>query len=183
MLVITADHGEELFEDRRCGHGGSLRDSLTRVPLLIHDPSRFPGGTIVDEGAEGVDLLPTMLAALDAPVVPSVQGQPLEPLAQGLGKGWPTPSYASMYEYAHAMRIGRWKIRVGKAGIPIIGDMVEDPGETKDVSQTRPVERRMLTDHLGMFLALRTQWTKGTWGDVSNVTAAGAAALDEARTP
>lgn len=183
MLLITADHGEELFEDRRCGHGGSLRDSLTRVPLLVHDPSRFPGGTIVDEGAEAVDLLPTMLSALGRDVPDQVQGRPLEALAQAMGRGWPSPSYASMYEYAHAMRIGRWKVRVGKAGAPIIGDMLEDPNETKDVSQVKPVERRMLTDNLGMFLALRTQWKKGAWGDVTNVTAAGAAALDEAKTP
>ncbi len=183
MLVITADHGEELFEDRRCGHGGSLRDSLTRVPLLIHDPSRFPGGTIVDEGAEAVDLLPTMLTAVGAPIPDGVQGHALEPLAQSMNRGWPTPSYASMYEYAHAMRIGRWKVRVGKAGVPIIGDMVDDPNETTDVSQLKPVERRMLTDNLGMFLALRRQWKKGAWGDVTNVTAAGAAALDEVRTP
>ena len=183
MLVITADHGEELFEDRRCGHGGSLRDSLTRVPLLIHDPARFPGGTIVDEGAEAVDLLPTMLTAVGATIPDGVQGHSLEPLAQSFGRAWPTPSYASMYEYAHAMRIGRWKARVGKAGVPIIGDMVDDPGETKDVSQLKPVERRMLTDNLGMFLALRRQWKKGAWGDVTNVTTAGAAALDEAATP
>lgn len=183
MLVITADHGEEMFEDVRCGHGGSLRDSLTRVPLLIHDPARFPGGTIVDEGAEGVDLLPTMLAAEGAPAADGVQGRALEPLAQGAGRGWPTPSYASMYEYAHAMRIGRWKARVGKAGVPIIGDMVEDPGETKDLSQTKPIERRMLTDNLGLFLALRAQWKKGAWGVVTNVTPEGAAALDEASTP
>ena len=75
MLIITADHGEELFEDGRCGHGGSLRDSLVRVPLLIHDPARFPGGTIVEEGAEGVDLLPTMLAAVGAPAVDDAQGE------------------------------------------------------------------------------------------------------------
>jgi hypothetical protein len=88
-----------------------------------------------------------------------------------------------MYEYAHAMRIGRWKARVGKAGLPIIGDMVEDPNETKDLSQSRPVERRMLTDNLGLFLALRTQWKKHAWGTVTNVTTAGAAALDEVTTP
>src|SRR5690606_753753 len=75
MLVITADHGEEFFEDGRCGHGGSLRDSLIRVPLLVHDPSRFPGGTIVEEGAEGVDLLPTFLDAAGAPPLADVQGQ------------------------------------------------------------------------------------------------------------
>ena len=183
MLVITADHGEEFFEDKRCGHGGSLRDSLTRVPLLIHDPARFPGGTIIDAGAEGVDLLPTMLAAIGAPPVDGVQGQALEPIAQGMGKGWPTPSYASMYEYAHAMRIGRWKARVGKAGVPIVGDMVDDPNETKDLSLSKPVERRMLTDNLGLFLALRAQWKKQAWGTVTNVTTAGAAALDEASTP
>ena len=183
MLVITADHGEELFEDVRCGHGGSLRDSLVRVPLLVHDQARFPGGTIVDEGAEAVDLLPTMLAALGRPPLDAAQGAPLEPLAQGLGKGWPTPSYASMYEYAHVMRIGRWKARVASGATPLLGDMVEDPGETKDVVARHPVERRMLTDDLGLFLALRSVWHKQSWGQVNAMTAAGAAALDEAETP
>lgn len=183
MLVVTADHGEEFFEDGRCGHGGSLRDSLIRVPLLVHDPSRFPGGTIVDEGAEGVDLLPTFLEVVGAPPLPEVQGQSLVALAQGIGRGWARPSYASQYEYAHAMRIGRWKIRVGKSAVPWIADLVADPEESRDVSADRPVERRMLTDQLGMFLALRTQWRKQTWGVVTNVTAAGAAALDEAASP
>jgi arylsulfatase A-like enzyme len=183
LLIITADHGEELFEDTRCGHGASLRDSLTRVPLLVHDPARFPGGTIVEEGAEGVDLLPTILAAIGQPNVDAAQGEALEPLAQGIGRGWPRPSYTSMYEYAHTMRIGRWKIRVGYGGVPAIEDMVEDPGETKDYAATRPVERRMLTDNLGLFLALRTQWKKDAWGVVTNLTAAGATALDEATTP
>jgi arylsulfatase A-like enzyme len=183
MLMITADHGEELFEDVRCGHGGSLRDSLVRVPLLVHDPARFPGGTVVDEGTEAVDLLPTMLSALGRPQFDAEQGTPLEPLAQGLGKSWPTPSYASMYEYAHAMRIGRWKARVARSGVPLLGDMVEDPGETKDVAAAHPVERRMLTDDLGLFLALRAVWRKQLWGPVNAMTIAGAAALDEATTP
>lgn len=183
MFVLTADHGEEFFEDGRCGHGGSLRDSLVRVPLLIRDPARFPGGTIVEEGAEGVDVLPTMLDALGAPPVAAAQGASLVPLAQGLGRGWSRPSYASQYEYAHAMRIGRWKIVVSKRGVPSIVDLVADPGEKTELSAKKPVERRMLTDHLGMFLALRTQWKKQAWGVVTNVTAAGAAALDEARTP
>jgi arylsulfatase A-like enzyme len=183
MLIITADHGEELFEDRRCGHGGSLRDSLTRVPLLIHDPSRFPADTIVDEGVEGVDLMPTVLDALGVAIPAGTQGAALESLAQGVGRGWPRPSYASQYEYAHAMRIGRWKVRVGPRGSPLIGDLVADPGETTDVATTHPVERRMLTDNLGMFLALRRQWRKAAWGVVTSVTPEGARALDGASTP
>jgi arylsulfatase A-like enzyme len=183
MLIITADHGEELFEDQRCGHGGSLRDSLVRVPLLVHDPARFPAGTIVDEGAEGIDLLPSMLSAIDKPALPAAQGDALEPLAQGIGKGWARPSYASQYEYAHAMRIGRWKARVGYSGVPLIDDLVDDPGETHDLTATHPVERRMLTDDLGLFLALRTKWQKSSWGVVTAMTPAGAAALDTASTP
>lgn len=183
MLIITADHGEELFEDQRCGHGGSLRDSLVRVPLLIHDPARFPADTIIDEGAEGVDLMPTVLDALGAPVPAGPQGAALEPLAQGVGRGWPRPSYASQYEYAHAMRIGRWKIRIGPRGTPVIGDLAADPGEQTDYAATRPIERRMLTDNLGLFLALRTQWRKASWGVVTNLTPDGARALDGASSP
>ncbi len=183
MLLVTADHGEEFFEDKRCGHGGSMRDSLVRVPLLVHDPARFPGGTIVEEGAEAVDLLPTILDSVGAAPIESVQGTSLAPLAQGIGRGWPRPSYTSMYEYAHGMRLGRWKIRVNKTGQPMIGDLVADPDEKEELAAKKPVERRMLTDHLGLFLALRAQWTKATWGVVSNVTPAGAAALDEVVTP
>jgi choline-sulfatase len=182
MLIVTADHGEEFFEDMRCGHGGSLRDSLVRVPLLIHDPSRFPGGTIVEEGVEGVDILPSVLTSLGRPLFESGQGQPLEPLAQGFGRGWPRPSYASMYEYAHAMRIGRWKVRVGTTGVPVIGDFIEDPLETKDYAAIRPIERRMLTDNLSLFLATRWQWKKLEWGVTTSISPAGAAALDELAT-
>ena len=81
------------------------------------------------------------------------------------------------------MRIGRWKIRVGVQGVPIVGDMVEDPEEKKDLAALKPVERRMLTDNLGLFLGLRRVWNKREWGITTNVTRAGAAALDEARTP
>src|SRR5439155_20286009 len=127
--------------------------------------------------------MPTTLAAVRQPQVSEAQRDALESLAQGIGRGWPRPSYTSMYEYAHTMRIGRWKIRVGNIGVAVVEDMVEDPGETKDYAATRPVERRMLTDQLGLFLALRKQWKKSTWGVVTNTTADGAAALDEATTP
>jgi arylsulfatase A-like enzyme len=183
MLMITADHGEELFEYRQCGHGSSTRDLLIRVPLLIHDPARFPGGTIIDEGAEGVDLLPTVLDAIGAPIPPAVQGRSLIRLAQGEGRGWAQPSYSSMYEYAHAMRIGRWKIRIPQSGAPLVHDMVADPIERSDLSAARAVERRMLTDNMGLFLALRRVWNKREWGVTTNLTAEGAAALDGALTP
>jgi len=183
MLILTADHGEELFEFGQCGHGSSLRDLLIRVPLLIRDPARFPGGTIVDEGAEAVDLLPTVLEAVGAPPAAAGQGRSLIPLAQGAGRGWAQPSYSSMFEYAHAVRIGRWKIRVTNSGAPIVNDLVDDPIERTDVAGLRPVERRMLTDHAGVFLALRGVWSKREWGVTTNLTPGGAVTLDGTMTP
>jgi arylsulfatase A-like enzyme len=177
MLIVTSDHGEELFEDGRCGHGTSLRDSVVRVPLVIHDPARFVAGATIDQGVELVDLLPTILAALGKPALAAAQGEPLR------GGLWPKPAYASMFEYAHMMRIGRWKIRVGQTALPLVDDVVSDPDETVDITARHPVERRMLTDNLGLFLAQRARWQNATWGEPTNVTAAGAAALDTATTP
>ncbi len=179
LFIITSDHGDEFFEDNRCGHGGSLRESLVRVPLLIHYPPRY-GAAVFDEGAEAVDLMPTILDALYQPVPATVQGESLLGRAHGVGRDWTRPSYASQYEYAHAMRIGRWKVVVGPSGMPMVLDVVGDPNETADATAKHPVERRMLTDNLGLFLALRTQWKKTAWGVTTNLTATGAAALDEA---
>ncbi len=178
MLIITADHGDELFEHSRCGHGGSLRDTLVRVPLLIHYPAQFPAAIIEDQGAEGVDILPTILDALGAPPLASAQGRSLRPLVAGEGRGWTSPSYASQYEYAHAMRLGRWKIAVNIRNQVNVFDMREDLYEERDLSASRPVERRMLADHLGLFLATRARWQKASWGVVSSITAEGARLLD-----
>jgi arylsulfatase A-like enzyme len=181
MLIVTSNHGVELFEDGRCGHT-TLRDAVIHVPLIIHDPSRVPGGAIVDEGVNGIDIFATILDAIG--VVPPVSTdaalprQSLLALAQGVGKGWPRPSY-SFPRYGSVMRIGRWKVLVSPSGNPTISDLVADPAETKDLSASAPVERRMLTDNLGVFLALKYAW-KPAWGVISAVTPAGADGLDAA---
>jgi arylsulfatase A-like enzyme len=128
---------------------------------------------VVDEGSEGVDILPTILDAVGAPVQDYFQGRSLRTLAAGDGAGWTQPSFASQYEYAFAMRMGTWKARVGKTGRPMVHDMAADPDEMVDVARERPTERRWLTDHLGLYLAYRERWQKSTWGVVSNMTEQG----------
>jgi arylsulfatase A-like enzyme len=177
MIVITADHGEEMFEERRCGHGKSLRDSLARVPLVVNYPGRIAART-VDEGSEGIDILPTILDAIGAPAPDHLQGRSLRGLAAGDGEGWTEPSFASQYEYAFAMRLGRWKAWVDRHATPLVRDMVGDPDERIDLAGQRPIERRYLTDHLGLYLEYREEWQKATWGVVSNMTEYAAEQLD-----
>jgi arylsulfatase A-like enzyme len=178
MIIVTADHGEELWEyPQRCGHGSSLRETLVHVPLLIHYPPLIPG-TVVEEGADGVDILPTVLDALGREPLAQAQGASLIPLAQGAGRGYPRPSYASMNEWTHTMRLGRWKATVTKAGLVRLHDMETDPFERDDQADARPFVRQMLSDALAVFVPNRKRWNKRLWGVASNMTARGAAELE-----
>jgi hypothetical protein len=150
--------------------------------LVIHDAARYPSGTIIDEGAEATDLVPSILDALG--VVPSTShGVSLAPLAQGVGRGWARPSFATVADTTHVLRIGRWTIRVGGTGIPVLIDAVDDEAGARDLASSRPIERRMLTDAMGLLLPRRMQWKKAEWGVVSNMSPAGARALDEITGP
>jgi arylsulfatase A-like enzyme len=82
IVVVTADHGEELFERGTIGHGHSLYDELLRVPLIIRWPGREPHGR-VEQQVRTMDLFPTLLDALGLPVPPGLDGVSLLPLARG----------------------------------------------------------------------------------------------------
>jgi arylsulfatase A-like enzyme len=176
MIVVTADHGEELWEDGRCGHGASLRDTLVHVPLFVRYPPLVPRGTVVDEGVDVLDVLPTLAEALRVDPPAGGQGRSLLPLAQGIGRGYPRPSYASQYEYAHAMRVGTWKIVQTRSGALELYDLLADPGERSPAAR-RPIETRFMTDLLRLFLAHRAVWKGREWGVVDNMTAAAPLAL------
>ncbi len=69
IVVLTADHGEGLYECPECvGHGDNLRGMMTlRVPLALRlPPKRFPGATpSVQSGyASLLDVYPTLLDLL-----------------------------------------------------------------------------------------------------------------------
>lgn len=177
MIIVTADHGEEMFEHDRCGHGASLYETLVHVPLLIHYPPLFPAGKVVTDGVDGVDVLPTLAEAVGLPVIEGAQGMSLIPYAQGAAGGYVQPTYASQYEYAHAMRLGDWKMHLRKAGVAL-HNMASDPFEYDDLIYKRPVEQRFLTDVFSLFMINRAEWKRRLWGVASNMTARAARDLD-----
>ncbi len=46
LIVVTADHGESLFDDGFLGHGHALNDEQTRIPFILSDPGIAFGGPI-----------------------------------------------------------------------------------------------------------------------------------------
>jgi arylsulfatase A-like enzyme len=166
MVVVTADHGEEFWERGKVGHGQSLHDELVWVPLLIHYPPLFPARVV--DGADMLDIMPTVLDALGVKLPAEWQGESLLPAAQGDGAEYPRPSIASQYELAHAMRLGHYKLWVSGTGASQLYDLAADPGETKDAAAAHPMARRWLADAFGTWLCNQKEWKKSRWGVASN---------------
>jgi arylsulfatase A-like enzyme len=65
LIVMTSDHGEEMYEHHNAGHGQSLYQELLRVPFMVKLPKSLQGpaeaGRHVSQPVSMVSLLPTML--------------------------------------------------------------------------------------------------------------------------
>lgn len=92
LVIITADHGEELGE-----HGGYYHDSpygeVREVPLLMIWPGRLPAGAVVDRRVSLVDLAPTILDLAGLQPLPVCQGRSLRPLLENLRADWPVRDF------------------------------------------------------------------------------------------
>jgi arylsulfatase A-like enzyme len=76
IVIITADHGEEFGEHRGRYHGTTVYEEQVRVPLVIEGPG-VPAGRRVQAPVQTIDILPTILGALDIPRPPRVGGYDL----------------------------------------------------------------------------------------------------------
>lgn len=180
MLIITADHGDEQWEDGRVGHGASSRDMLVHVPLLIHYPPLFKTGKFT-EGTELIDVVPTIADALGVQMDAEWQGQSLVPLTQGVGAGYPRLSMTSMYEDAHGARLGHWKVRTSGGSKLLVYDLKADADEMKNLAGEPGAEigGRAVLDPLWLLRTFNLEWKKSQWGNAANVSARFAQDLGE----
>jgi arylsulfatase A-like enzyme len=83
-LILASDHGES-FERGIQGHTTPVHyQPLLRVPLLIRPPGGAPARLDVRHPTSNVDLLPTLMTIMGAPVPPWAEGRPLPPFAAPL---------------------------------------------------------------------------------------------------
>ena len=81
LVVFTSDHGEQLGDHHLLGKVGYFDESF-RIPLVIKAPGQR-GGEIVHAPTESIDLMPTMLEWLGAPIPNAVDGRSLLPFVHG----------------------------------------------------------------------------------------------------
>jgi arylsulfatase A-like enzyme len=100
LIVLTADHGEELRDHGGWKHGFTLYEEQIHVPLLARWDGRIPAGSRLRGTVRLLDLAPTLVAAAGGKALPSWEGIDLLP---ALGGKAPLPRLAA---FAQHMMIG-----------------------------------------------------------------------------
>jgi choline-sulfatase len=163
LIAVTADHGEEMWDHGNPGHGHTLYNELTRVPLLLGPAPITPAGRVVEADVEMVDLAPTLLELGGVPSPGDMQGQSLVPWLKAdppVG----APAFSVHEGRIASAQVGRWKYIVYRGGAQRVFDLHVDPGEQRDLSKAQPVVRRYLRGLLAQWLARQGTWRKSRDG-------------------
>ena len=164
LVIVTADHGEELYDHNQYfHHSPSLYDGALHVPLLIKFP-RQRGRKVVAENVSHIDLLPTIhhyFAGLPNPG--RYAGLSLLSLLAGKSRAFRERVLFAEAEKSQVVAavLGNHKLIYNPAGIipktplghpfpmgPIeFYDLVKDPKETTNLARTdHPVLRYLLAE-------------------------------------
>ncbi len=164
IIVITADHGEELLEHGYIGHASTAvhsrhYDELLHIPLVIMNPRLIDRGRKIDVMAQQIDVLPTVMDMMGWPIPEEVQGRSLWPAMRG-EKMSDVPVFAESIEggyqskahqrttFLRSVRTKEWKFiaRMGPRGDEFeLYHLAEDPREMRNVYADYPdVAKSML---------------------------------------
>lgn len=153
LLIIFGDHGESLTEhDIFWDHCG-LYDTTVQVPLIMRWPEYIPQGKRVKGLVQQVDLMPTILEAINKNAQPNLEqltvpkdtdGRSLWPAMLGQEQATYSKIYLSecAWQAARGIRTDKYKfIRTMDSG-PFtrpqreLYDLTTDPEETKNLAET-----------------------------------------------
>jgi arylsulfatase A-like enzyme len=65
MIILTSDHGEEFYEHNAWAHSHSVYDETIKIPMIVKWFNSEHAGRRIDKYARLVDIMPTILEALD----------------------------------------------------------------------------------------------------------------------
>jgi arylsulfatase A-like enzyme len=171
LLVLTSDHGTELYEHGRFDHGFTLYDELLRVPLVVALPDH-PGGRVIPDRVGSIDVMPTVLDLLDVDVPEAVRrqmrGASLGPALRGEPVGRDVFGETDYRAYTFKRSVvtpDGWKlVYTLESQTRELFDLNADPGETTNLAAAEPGRaddlRRRLFAH---FAALGHDLTARRW--------------------
>jgi arylsulfatase A-like enzyme len=167
VIVVTADHGEVLTEHGGIFNHGYLWDCCVRVPLIFNYPPAIPSGVVKKCVVQSIDIAPTALSLMEEAPLESAQGRDLtEMIGSGEGscggagdadgecerageeggaKGSATGGRCVAYTLGgitkgegYAITGRRWKLAWIDDEHVQLYDLLNDPGETKNLIAEKP---------------------------------------------
>ena len=165
LVIWTSDNGAPMARDMNSpargtnqplhGRGYTTGEGAFRVPTIMWCPEKVPAGTVCEELATTMDLLPTFayLANTAPPTDRIIDGHDIRPLI--FGQESAKSPYDVFYYYyrdqLQAVRSGPWKLFVpldsfsrhphfnrGTKTKALLFNVVEDIGSTTNVADKRP---------------------------------------------
>jgi arylsulfatase A-like enzyme len=121
IIVVTADHGEELFEHGNYLHGHSLYDEVLRVPLLVKFPSSSAFPETNGSLTALIDVMPSLLEFLGIAVPPDLDGRSFMPVLAGRAREQRRYFFAEALAWGperKAIRTREYKYILTRPGVP-----------------------------------------------------------------
>lgn len=176
LLILLSDHGEEFFERGKMGHGQSLYEELTHVPMVVRYPRAADGRLQTGRVSGPVstwDVVPTVLDIAGLPADPALPGRSLRNLEDA------RPIVAFRKNDQFVLRSGSLKYhrrgtasRGEESASAQLYDLTTDPAEEHDLAAERQALARQLDAQLSEFLK--------RWPPLSEEPAASDAVTDPA---
>jgi len=140
LLIITADHGEELGEHGWYSHVGTgAWDTSFHVPMIMVWPGKIPSNQRVGGFTEHVDIVPTLMELLGVqmPAGKSVDGKSMAPLIKNPDAK--IRDFACAYwESNKYIRTNQWMAGVFGVNRKYLFDVKQDPEEIRNLAAEKP---------------------------------------------
>jgi arylsulfatase A-like enzyme len=161
LIVITADHGEALWDHKEfivregmdqpktvsdvlmVGHGNQLYQELVHTPIIFYGPG-VPSGVVIDGPVQNIDVFPTLLELCDLALPEGLTGrslvpQMIDPNSVTDGFGFSVTRFVSSLQTADGFKL----IVPTPAGEEIgleteLYDLKTDPVERNNIAKNHP---------------------------------------------
>jgi arylsulfatase A-like enzyme len=155
LIVITADHGENLYDHQPYFHHSDLYESSIKVPLIFYCKRRIKPIKIT-EVVESIDVVPTIMELLNLPAIKQGEGKSLFHHLSGSGSNTVSVGFSEQISRTSrkiCIRTDEWKLIINF-------EKNRDQEKLYNIKKD-PQERKIIRDNEEILNSLRAkllQW-------------------------